>query len=1748
MMSAARQRAADEHSDQQPGVVGLEDDATYVERARRLLYRHKHAEAIRVLRAGLAAHPDDDGALLLGQALVLVSRFREARTVLELLIAGTPNAAAYALMVRVCLALQDVSAALKQARRGVERFPSDADLHELALQAEADYEHAYGDDLGYATDLDATAGRGRLLFGDDERAPAVAVLRDEPALAAGAGADARREFDAPTDPASDPGGQAYGPLLGPGAPNLESAVQRFIRAAHPARADASEDPMNDEGSRGPFPADHGRRRGLLSSLLGDGPPLSIPATSNDVNDANDAKDVEDAKDAKDVDDVKDAEDAKDAKDVNDVDDVNDVEDAATTEISAPPVPLEASEPEAQIFADEELVDVFGGAEEPEPVAAQGSWLESLRRAVGESPDARSVDANAQADGVEGGVDQGTHSVDQGTQGVDQEDQITPFVPASDSLLAALDAAAQDAPIALSPTEERTRTTLGYDERRPTFGAKAGGREERRSREIELEQNEAVTRATLRVDGEPSRELHEPLDDVTPRVDASGLDEVAEAFATPPIRGRREPSTGPQPRPDAATRAQLPTYDTGPRRLEELPWRAGDDLEDDEELSFVRANEGLGVEPPHLMGRVDRRERAASTPLLTRRPTPSEVARPPLDTDRAAFLADLGDLSEPSVDDERDDGGSDDSTPDLAALARTAGCEPTRREYPTRELRRHRGAEVAPGAPTPSELALPPSWPADEPSRVTERPPVPAAAGASLAIAPPPWSTSSRAPAGERADVDRPEPASLLGAPTPSRVECAPYGLRRGVTADFPASLAARRAPTADVPALGAQSLDAAALRARPAGGLVSSSTSSSSAIAALSQSPPPHASHRRAQRCPPRSMPQNVRRPRMAHGFGDDIGSAAQRPARSRRGGEAAEDVASVSSTSALHDAMTSPPRSEEEQGLVAIAPVKVSRPDKPTANGYRLGFDEAPLVDGPPRELDDPRAMPGVVEQRVIPERLPASPFRRRPQTAGTARLRGSWARRSWAAILVLALALAAGGAVGGLYVRKRHDAAQHLAEARALAKRDQAWTLRSSLEHARQAATLGGRSAVVVALAARIHARLAFEFGESSLGGVASLVEESKRLGAPYKAKARADLAVAEAYLKLAKGPLPQVQTYLAQACKRVGDERELILLSAVAAMRAGRHDHAAKLLDRLGAHSARVVRTKAQLAWHRGRRSAARKLLAQAASYGLSLQQVDLDLARFAVWERVADDRLLQRLRALAGDKDLSRAERSWAQLLSAAIHRRQGRLVSAQRALERSLAKQPVADPDFHALAARELLAANQQKRARREALRARSLAPQDRSYRRILAQVELALDRSGRAVELLRESTDAADRLLLIHAYLRRGKLTQARAIWAKLPSTAGPTRQRVTARLLLAEGKPYQVLRELSSLPAKQRDHAEVEVLRARAALAVGELSQAERFVRHALALHPRHAEGLWTQGLLAEKRGEAAAARIAYAEAVRENGSRVRARLDYARLLARLGDHVGAEAQAAAVLQQQPQDPIALVLRARARVELQQKDALTDLRTLREQGQKDVAKLLGARVAMLAERWRQAHQLFESLPERWISSDANAQLWRAAVYAKVDRVEDAREIYRELLGKRIVTIGRGAQATAQLEMSRLAFAAGRLALAMRFAREAVETLIGGSIYPRSLQVEARFAIARCHQAKGRFGAAIAELQEALELEPASYQANVALAKVYLKLKKRARAASYLDRARKARPADKAARALLAKACRGLAPLPPACR
>lgn len=354
--------------------------------------------------------------------------------------------------------------------------------------------------------------------------------------------------------------------------------------------------------------------------------------------------------------------------------------------------------------------------------------------------------------------------------------------------------------------------------------------------------------------------------------------------------------------------------------------------------------------------------------------------------------------------------------------------------------------------------------------------------------------------------------------------------------------------------------------------------------------------------------------------------------------------------------------------------------------------------------------------EEKVIPltrrKTATVSPARaaRPAPRARAARRPGG---RQWMVLLlVAALTLVAAAAVG--YHGLKNEAARlKIKEARVLASKYDVEALRAALLKVRAAADKGGRTAEVVALAAAIHGELNYEFGESGVSGVKALVTEAERLGARQDPAAAADLALARAYLSLAREPLSEAKVVLFDTMEAMPGRPLFKLLYGEALAADGEPTLASTKLAELSS-GPRVLLARARVLNRLGQPIEAAALLESAAMAGLPSHYSKLETVLLEVRRGASGEGTLQRLRGLLGDQRLSVRQRAWALLAKTELHQQMGQETRAMVTLGRLLKmRRPAADAEFHYRMSRALMAQKDYSRALAEIKIACYYSPQPR---------------------------------------------------------------------------------------------------------------------------------------------------------------------------------------------------------------------------------------------------------------------------------------------------------------------------------------------------------------------------------------------------------------------------------------------------
>jgi tetratricopeptide (TPR) repeat protein len=320
---------------------------------------------------------------------------------------------------------------------------------------------------------------------------------------------------------------------------------------------------------------------------------------------------------------------------------------------------------------------------------------------------------------------------------------------------------------------------------------------------------------------------------------------------------------------------------------------------------------------------------------------------------------------------------------------------------------------------------------------------------------------------------------------------------------------------------------------------------------------------------------------------------------------------------------------------------------------------------------------------------------------------------------------------------------------------------------------------------------------------------------------------------------------------------------------------------------------------------------------------------------------------------------------------------------------------------------------------------------------------------------------------------------------------------------------------------------------------------EAARSLRAALTRDPLLAEALLELGRMARRRANGSLARSYLDRAVVANPHLRAARLELAELLLELGEHGAAQEQFQEALIREPASLRALAGRARAAVELASKDSEIYLEALRLRGERMLADGLAARLLMARGEWRKAAEQLGRLAGR-PGSSPEATLWLAQSLLQVGDLAAAEVAFEQAAERSWEAcqdpapggVGCARAAEVHLGLSQLDLRRGRLGTALLHAT-AARDLLSGHIHPVSVRAAVKLQLARCHRLNDSMGAAIAELQDVLELDRQNLAARRELARIYAGLGKRARAVQELAAALRQVPDSREVRSELLSLCQG---------
>ncbi|MBK6846353.1 MAG: tetratricopeptide repeat protein [Proteobacteria bacterium] len=478
---------------------------------------------------------------------------------------------------------------------------------------------------------------------------------------------------------------------------------------------------------------------------------------------------------------------------------------------------------------------------------------------------------------------------------------------------------------------------------------------------------------------------------------------------------------------------------------------------------------------------------------------------------------------------------------------------------------------------------------------------------------------------------------------------------------------------------------------------------------------------------------------------------------------------------------------------------------------------------------------------------------------------------------------------------------------------------------------------------------------------------------------------------------------------------------------------------------------------------------------------------------------------------------RAQRAWAELVLAKVARQRNDVPAMQAALDRALATAPCCDASFHDQLAAELQTLHRWTEVARQAEAALRLSPRGGAYAQRLVRALLQLGRPAAAASRLISAPANEPETELLRGWLAyaEGRYVQAQQLLeqaARRPETARDA--GLYQALARARSGDYgAALAQLGGL--QQRAATDDGVLQAigRVRLWSGALGEAEQALKRAWQLNALDPA---TPTLLAEvavARHDVVRARQRFARALALRADHVPARLGLAELLLRNGDVAEGRAELARVGADDRQSSDYHAVAARLALAAGERDAAgAAISAARGAGLAAAAvQLLEGKLALDRGQTGPALALLrEARKGAGLDVEVLVTLGQAA--RRAGALSEAAEALDAALQRD------GADPEALLERGLLALDDDDAPLAVRRLSDALEQMKARG-WPAPRLAPVHTALGRAYLLQGDGGRAIAQLQDAIDLDPAAAEPYYRLALVYQRLDHAQRTADYLVKA-----------------------------
>jgi predicted Zn-dependent protease len=478
--------------------------------------------------------------------------------------------------------------------------------------------------------------------------------------------------------------------------------------------------------------------------------------------------------------------------------------------------------------------------------------------------------------------------------------------------------------------------------------------------------------------------------------------------------------------------------------------------------------------------------------------------------------------------------------------------------------------------------------------------------------------------------------------------------------------------------------------------------------------------------------------------------------------------------------------------------------------------------------------------------------------------------------------------------------------------------------------------------------------------------------------------------------------------------------------------------------------------------------------------------------------------------------SAGQLGWASLLTARIARAKGDVKQMSAALDAAIASPPCCDDEFSYELAGELQSLFRFAEAREQMKLALARRPKRPSYLQRIGRVLLALGKPKQAEPYIMAAPAHEPRTKLLRGRLAfaLGRLQQAESALQQAVNDKG-TGLEAQVYLALTRAKAGNRGSAIAALSSLRSKHPRVDIVPqalGRVYLWEGDYGRAEAAFKSAWQLNALDPLTPTLLGYVSMERHDSTRARKRFERALRDHPSYALAHIGLAELLLRT-HHIGAaQAQAQKVLEADRERLEYRVLQAHLAL-AQEKTAEAEamISDLKELGasQSQLQRIKG-QVALIGGKFRAAASL---LTQAYRADPSNAELAVLAGRAllKARRIDDGYDLLEGALARD------PGHPELLLELGRISLDDGEFQFAVQRIKKSLEQMRQRQ-WPKTYQAQAFTSLGQTFLARNDTGRALANLQDAIDLDPKLALPNYLMGRTHERLERPNRAIPYYKR------------------------------